>query len=230
MKWHDYPPMVFDYERLFENDFLKYGWPLKSSPKEAADKVIAIFERKDSPVYINIKAQVQGEANWCLDRRPYYNIWPSVIHPFTNVDLNKVKCSDIRLPLPRLVIRFPQGHELHKARSIFVMETMSKDNANRALLMVINNAEFFPAHNFMHVHTVNSIVLHDDQTINDRLQWCKDNPGNDDPLDYQMIDSCMKLVCAICLLGDNPDLIEQSPIESDRKKWEITRSRAICQG
>lgn len=37
-----------------------------------------------------------------------------------------------------------------------------------------------------------------------------------------MIDNCYRILIAVCLLGDNTDLIERAPLESDKVKWEAT--------
>ena len=222
MKWHDYPPTFRGYQRLFEKVLVR-----EKAPREIVKNIITVMQADnnlDQMVFQNTYAQIQAEADWIFDRRPYYNIWPSVIRPFTNVDLGKVKCSDIQLPLKRLMIRFPIEHELDGARSIFVVETVSMDKTARGLMCCINDGSTYPAPDmlYMPVHTINSMTFVEDQTIADRLQYGRDNPYCDDEINNKMVDSCLKLVCAICLLGDNPDLIEQVPIDADRVQWEKT--------
>ncbi len=224
MKWHDHPLMFRGFKNLCEKDFKEYHkntGKIPKSPQEIVNVIISnLRSRTKSRSNLNTCAQLQAEVDWLTDRRPYYNIWPSVIKPFTNVDLGKVKCTDIRLPLPSLVIRFPVGFELEGAKSIFATESVSHIG-DRGLLIVINDGLMSPD-NAMNLHTVNGIVLEENYTIADKLAIGKLKPYSEDNLNDDMIFACTKLVVAICLLADSPDLIEQVPLESDRIKWEAT--------
>jgi hypothetical protein len=198
----------------------RHGFNPKT-PTEFAESVIDILNRGGLSGYKmkNTWVQVASEAKWMEEKRPYYNIWPSVIKPFTKVDLGKVKGSDIFLPLPRLLIRLPVGYELEGAKSIFVTEARGGDGAERAFLVAINHGEKMKE---MPVHTINSFTCKEGCTVADRLLYGRENPYCDDELNEKMVDECVKLVVAICLLANNPDLIEQSPLEADRHKWEAT--------
>ncbi len=224
IKWHDHPLLFRSLEHKFENrlrlNWIKSGTSSKN-PSEIARSIISILNNDDgNQAAQNSYIQMQHEARWIEDRRPYYNIWPSVIRPFTNVDLSKVMCSDVHLPLPQLLIRLPVGHELEGARSIFVTEGANGDD--RGILVAINNGATSPIDSLVPVHTVNGVIVKQNETIMDRLEYGRKNPYSNDEINDSMVDACFKLVIAICLLADNPDLIERSPLESDRTKWEAT--------
>ena len=52
-------------------------------------------------------AQMMNERDWERAKRPYYNLWPSIIPMLTRLDLD-LDSDLIRLPLPALCIRFPK--------------------------------------------------------------------------------------------------------------------------
>jgi hypothetical protein len=51
--------------------------------------------------------QMHNERDWEKARRPYYNMWPSIIPMLTRLNLD-IDSDLIRLPLPALCIRFPK--------------------------------------------------------------------------------------------------------------------------
>jgi hypothetical protein len=52
-------------------------------------------------------AQRINGRDWETARRPYYNLWPSIVPMLTRLDLD-LGPDLIRLPLPALCIRFPR--------------------------------------------------------------------------------------------------------------------------
>ena len=51
--------------------------------------------------------QMLNERDWEKARRPYYNLWPSIIPMLTRLNLD-LDSDLIQLPLPALCIRFPK--------------------------------------------------------------------------------------------------------------------------
>jgi hypothetical protein len=51
--------------------------------------------------------QLQNEREWEQARRPYYNVWPSIVPMLIRLNLN-LDSFLIQLPLPALCIRFPK--------------------------------------------------------------------------------------------------------------------------
>ena len=50
---------------------------------------------------------MHNERDWEKARRPYYNMWPSIIPMLTRLNLD-IDSGLIQLPLPALCIRFPK--------------------------------------------------------------------------------------------------------------------------
>jgi hypothetical protein len=51
--------------------------------------------------------QMHNERDWEKARRPYYNMWPSIIPMLTRLNLD-IDSDLIQLPLPARCIRFPK--------------------------------------------------------------------------------------------------------------------------
>lgn len=225
MKWHDYPTSYRGFFRRFEK---MYGIRERENHVHTAHEVASIYasHAKDGPSKQNCVVQLLTEGHWLADRRPYYNMWPSVIRPFTKIDLNKVRVTDVKLPLDRLVIRLPVGHELYGAHSIFVAKGHGAEDNAPALLTCINSGIVAED---ISISTITAFTMNEGESVLDRLKFGRDNPYCDEDKKEEMVDACLRLVVAICLLNNNPDLIEQSPLESDRAKWEATHDIKLIQ-
>ncbi len=53
--------------------------------------------------------QVNSERTWEEIRKPYYNVWPSIVPMLTRLNLD-LDSGLIQLPLPVLCIRLPTQH------------------------------------------------------------------------------------------------------------------------
>jgi hypothetical protein len=69
------------------------------------------------------------------------------------------------------------------------------------------------------IHTVRGMIIRDDVSVEELLSRGRDLG---ETVDEDAVANAVRLVVAICLLKDNPDLIEPEPLEADRAKWEAT--------
>jgi hypothetical protein len=186
---------------------------------------------------LNQVVELRAEYEWVDAKRPYYNVYPSVAEAFTRVDLTKVDCSLIKLPLPDLVIRFQVGKELQasettKVRSVLVHENVS-DSEKRGWLLAINTGETADIRTrkgeaaTMPVHTIIGCKMDAGSTISDHLRMGRERPISDDEIDNEAVDNVLKLVATLCLIGDNPEIIQRSPLEADKAKWEKNHDPAL---
>lgn len=227
MKWHDYP-------LLYRHCATAKGWRLKQDNEEEYVRQLQdMFRRTDKSgcrAGNNTAAHVSAELHWCRDDRPYYDLYPSVAEAFTKIDLDGVLCKDVTLPLPQLVIRFQVGRELvshngSRVRSIFAGHALAGCGTNgRGLLVAMDTGDMdtLGGEAPIPIHTLNCISLIDTETIEAQLENGRRHPYSDDKIDDCMVTACYKLVVALCLLKNNPDLIEPEPLEADRAKWEAT--------
>ena len=63
------------------------------------------LERASSQFY----QQLTSERTWEEARKPYYNVWPSIVPMLTRLNLD-LDSALIQLPLPALCIRLPKQH------------------------------------------------------------------------------------------------------------------------
>lgn len=195
---------------------------------------------------INTLADLRDELEWIKDGRPFYNLYPSVAEAFTKVDLSKLNCDQVRLPIRHLLIRFAEGKELvakgTRIKSILVGETLSavsfvrKANWKSAKVKV-GSGERLPSWIMrindgsceiyegirIPIHTLSAITLVPKEPIMSRLVNAREHnyvEGSD--INNDVVELAYRIVCALCLLRENSDLIEPLPLESDRAKWEAT--------
>jgi len=64
----------------------------------------------NSPQFFN---QLNTERDWEQARKPYYNVWPSIVPMLTRLDLD-LDSALIQLPMPALCIRLPMACRCHE--------------------------------------------------------------------------------------------------------------------
>ena len=74
--------------------------------------------------------QMLNERDWEKARRPYYNMWPSIIPMLTRLNLD-LDSDLIQLPLPALCIRFPKD----PAKNPLKFEWKGKDFPVRCIML-----------------------------------------------------------------------------------------------
>lgn len=218
MKWHEYPT-------LLKSAAISRGianW----TPRQIFSELRNVFTGSESAA--NTIAQIYSEMKWIESDRPYYELWPSVGEAFMSVDLERLKCDDIHLPLPQLLVRMPVGKELQisqkmKMRSLLAMEMPSDGLNPRGLIVCINDGSTLEINGHdVAIHTLNCVKMVSGTNIYEHILAGRAKPYSQDVIDYEAVDNATRLVCTLCLLKDNPDLIEPLPLEKDLKKWEET--------
>lgn len=224
MEFHGYPLMWKAYVAIMGLDALP--------PKEARDAIVNSLghERK----YWNTINQIDGEINWVAHKRPYYDLYAGIAQAFTRVNLDKVKCEHLQLPLPELLIRLPIGHEVagkeRKIRSILAMQAVSTEHKCPGWLLSIHDGSSEVINGTtVPVHSVSAVSLIPGTSIADRLSFGRANPYCDDVLDEQEVNAAFRIVAAICLLKDDTFLIEQQPLSADIDKWEKNHDLSLIE-
>src|SRR5271157_5812101 len=97
-------------------DFHSYitmrDWTRRASPEDRFANDIDQFYKRTLAEAVGVGSsqffnQMLNERDWEQARRPYYNMWPSIIPMLIRLDLD-LDSDLIRLPLPALCIRFPK--------------------------------------------------------------------------------------------------------------------------
>jgi hypothetical protein len=100
MQFYDYVPLQDQIQRYSGMDDLK----ARKFMREVAARMIANGEANSAAQYIH-------DQQWSEDRKPYYNVYPSIIPLLTRIDLD-FPGDAVHFPhnLESLVIRLPKGH------------------------------------------------------------------------------------------------------------------------
>lgn len=170
--------------------------------------------------------QARSEADWLAEKRPYYSVYPLVAGSLIRLPLD-LDCGLIRLPLPVLFVRFAVGHELRvpggrQARSIFAS---FKDAAQGPTLVVwIDFGESMPMGGMSAspwpIYSYRSFRLLPGTTLEAALAQ-KDYVETDTAAQESDEDilPCIRLICTLCLLGNDPDMITPDVLADDRQKF-----------
>jgi hypothetical protein len=238
MKWHDFRMMMKPYHiSMFHKD------PSGDVDVDYSRVCQSIIDGVPSKKLVaNTINALRTERKWIIEARPYYDLYPSIIEAFTAIDLEKVEGIHLKLPIDPLLIRLPVGHELvsekgSKVRCIMAAHAYAglyDENDpfagraialrdRKAMLVTIDDGSIMK-HEIVNlpVHTLNGITFGAGESIIDRLKNGWDHPYCDDAVDEDMVAKVYKIIATLCLLGDNPDLIEPEPTEKDRARWDAT--------
>jgi hypothetical protein len=189
----------------------------------------------------NTGCHFANEKLWEEAGRPYYDVYPGIVEAFSHVDLDKINCEHVGLPLEQLVLRFQQGYEIHTevstVKSAFVcFDHAFGDPNTRAMLVAFDDGTTvtvsgvsIPNHQSMATvlrpgTTVQAGLLRGRAHRSDLIVECEDSeevvPFKE--LDDEAFDKLYRLIICLGLLQKDSGLIEQEPLESDRLRWEET--------
>jgi hypothetical protein len=110
-------------------------WARRADPEDRLAQDIDRFYKKAMADAVMVRsaqffAQLINERDWEKARRPFYNLWPSIIPMLTRLDLD-LDSELIRLPLSALCIRFPKD----QARNPLKFDWKGDETAIRCILM-----------------------------------------------------------------------------------------------
>lgn len=189
----------------------------------------------------NIGVQLHGETHWVDNGRPYYDVYPAIHEAFMRVDLSHVKCEDVRLPVPHLVLRFPVGKELMgKVQSVLISDLELPFNCDilkknvavdskhpqdpgktgRVFSIAINDGSIEDVNIRIHAHTLTNMVFTDGLSLGDIVDLSPQARFTADELDEDMIRGVIKLIVAICLIGKDPDIVDELCLTDDQRKFD----------
>ena len=158
---------------------------------------------------------------WVGCRQPYYMIYPSLIPMLTRLSLDRVKGSSIQLPLglPCLSVRFPIGHELHnEVRSMWIsfidLDPKAFGGTTRGLCVGLDHGEM---RYDTPVHLIRWCPL-SEGSIEESLDAQEIPPMDGKLLDEKIVKDTIRLACTICLIGDDPSILEPEVLSKDKHR------------
>lgn len=166
---------------------------------------------KDRPV---------SEFRWWEAGRPYYNCYPGVVPMLTKLRLD-IPMSSIHIPHRSFLVRLREddcsltvGNGLYTQTMLF-SELIATDGTKFWSLMItligeggVKDSELF----------VSMYKVQPDTNIDD-IQKLVVSELRDD-LDPVGLTNCLKLVCTICLLGTDSEMLERDVLAADRRAYD----------
>ena len=159
--------------------------------------------------------QMLNERDWEKARRPYYNMWPSIIPMLTRLNLD-LDSDLIQLPLPALCIRFPKD----PAKNPLKFEWKGKDfpvrcimlgeiNDGTGLSVLVDIGEVMGGVG-VPIYTYRNFPRRPGLTVEQSIDGLG-KVGLFSEFGVQVPDSfvmdCIRLCCSLCLLENDPSII-----------------------
>jgi len=214
---------------------MKKADPTTGSPSDYYSKALAASYGTGQVITIS---QLEAERAWGKAKKPYYNIYPSILPMLTKLNLD-IRSSLISLPMDTLCIRLPKSlttktlsfsfqGEQYAVRSILV----SKANVlrERGLTLWIDIGEVSRLPNpyggtfeipFL---TYRNFRCAEGNTVEEDLQVL---PVEEESrigvlIPTEIEHNCVRLCCSLCLMQHDPDIVSPDVLSKDLTKYEET--------
>ena len=177
--------------------------------------------------------QMLLELMWFEGHRPYYNVYPGVIKGFLNLRRDN-PVNQLVFPEPAFSVRFAKGKEpftfqydgmTHATKSLIVCKSPEVDNLlskgkqkiqdDKILLYLDMGERAFD----VNVYTYIAMPLIAGMTIEEALYALPPQPAPGPILPDEFRRAIVKILSAICLLGDDVDLKEFDVLNKDFDKY-----------
>ncbi len=217
-------------------DFHSYttmrDWTRRADPDDRPAQDIDQFYRRAQADAVGMGsaqffAQMINERDWEKARRPYYNVWPSIIPMLTRLDLD-LDSELIRLPLPALCIRFPKGKNLltfeWEGEEIAVRCILMGDmNQGEGISVLIDVGELVGDFG-VPCYTYRNFPRKPGLTVEESVAGLGRNVFADIGIQVpsSLVDACVRLCCSLCLLENDPSIISPDVLADDRAKFDAS--------
>ncbi len=171
--------------------------------------------------------QLKNERDWEQARRPYYNVWPSIVPMLTRLNLD-LDSSLVNLPMPALCIRLPkQQNPLTfewKGETLPIRCMLLGDMAEGqgiSVLIDVNErmtdgvAFSTPIYTYQNFRRENGLTVEESLRERGSDEWA--TLGVQIPI--ALVNDCVRLCCSLCLLENDPSVIEPDVLGKDRVKF-----------
>ena len=219
-------------------DFHSYttmrDWTRRADPDDRPAQDIDRFYKKAmaDAVMMNSAqffAQLINERDWEKNRRPFYNLWPSIIPMLTRLDLD-LDSELIRLPLPALCIRFPKDTAKNPLKfdwngdKVAIRCILIGDmNQGEGISVLIDVGELMGEFE-VPCYTYRNFPRKPGLTVEQSVAGLGTNVFADIGIQVpdSLVDACVRLCCSLCLLENDPSIISPDVLADDRAKFEAS--------
>ena len=231
MEFHEFVPLYSAMKRI-SPEFIKryepeqYYLSLISQAEQMARRSGGL-DHKQGNIETN---RFVMEFQWIRDRRPYYNVWPSIIPCLLKLSLD-FDSGYVKPPLEILCIRLPKeknpmvfefaGQE-HKIRTIMLANAEIRGERGISVWIDIGELEVPP--NPVPMLTFQNIQCRQGHSLEESLlnlpRHSSVNEGIQIP--WETLVDCIRLCCTLCLLENDASIVEPDVLAADRDKFERT--------
>ncbi len=173
--------------------------------------------------------QLNNERDWEQQKRPYYNVWPSIVPMLTRLNLD-LDSGLIQLPMPALCVRLPKQNnpmtfdwrgQPFQIRCM-MMGDMGEGKAISVLIDVgetMNNGLCdVPIYTYCNFRRQDGLTV--EQSLAGLGKDAFSDIGVQVPSD--LVTDCVRLCCSLCLLEHDASVIEPDVLSKDRDKFETS--------
>jgi hypothetical protein len=186
--------------------------------------------------------QAHTEMTWEEGKRPFYNVYPSIAPMLLRLNLN-FDSSLVKMPHDAFCIRFPKGQEpikfdfggktwpvrtmlagptsLHHGKAVFEGIVLWVDFGEIGRM---SNGFEWPVCSYI------NLPMEKGLSVERSLAMLPYDPSSFTGviMPPEIRTACVKLACTVCLLGDDPSLIEPDVLDRDRAKyWQDPRQEIV---
>lgn len=220
---------------LFHSYTSMRDWAKKNDPNDRLAQDVdqfyrrAIFDaqRMGSGQFFG---QMHNERDWEKARRPYYNIYPSIIPMLTRLNLD-LDSDLIRLPMPALCIRFPKEPDRNPLKfgwngQEFPVRCilMGEIDEGTGLSVLVDIGEVMGDFG-VPVYTYRNFPREAGLTVEKSIEGLG-KVGLFSEIGVQVPDwfvmDCIRLCCSLCLLENDPEIISPDVLADDRARFEAS--------
>ncbi len=174
--------------------------------------------------------QMDAEGKWVEDHRPYYHVYPGILGPLLNLALD-LETEAIRTPRRALAVCLPRDHKHPRltfaegqVRSILMARGFATVNwqeydAINLFIDVGETAGDCPILTFRSFRTAKGC------TVQGELDTLPDHPSANVGIRVPrpLIIDCIRLCATLCLLANDPEVIQPDVLNKDRAKYQANR-------
>lgn len=225
MKFHETP-----------TSFSDFGKRNNKTPSDYYMAAARQYEREVSQGSSNdhfgdlmMRSMIYGENEWYQTKRPFFNVWPAISISLLNLDTDHVSLGNCCFPVETLSIQMPCGHEPIQFKEYFCgsIHCMPQKTSEWPFYMTTN----WYQRNGTGKRRVASVCAFIDTTEKDIevLYFHEKDKEPDRFVPRSELMKCFRLVVAIGLMANDPEIVQPVVLKSDELKYEETHNERLVE-
>jgi hypothetical protein len=171
------------------------------------------------------------EERWTKNNRPYYNVWPRIVAMFLKLDISRIQLADVKLPVSPLLIAFSKHDTTvekngHRLRTI-IAHTHHNMKREPVTQLFCDFGEYDDGDERLAKAWAASIEHRG--TVLTMLEESRCNESSLSRIEHECVVEAMNVICTLCLLEDDPTIIEPDVLDKHRHQWLESRDGKYVQ-